>query len=350
MKIISFGFISILLIIIAAGVIIAPYFSVILLGAITAYILYPLVFRLKKIVRSPTIAIFISVILIISSFFVIANLIIQDAAPIITGISGLSGDITTVLETLKPQLEKLGLSKYITNTQEIITTLEIYAKNQLLENLKSLPGIMLDFLIYIFVTFYFLKDGISLKNKILAYIKTFQANDKKTAISIIEGLKNSFDVLFFAYITMSIFAALIAWIGFTLLGIPYALILSILIGIASFLPLIGMAWIYVPLAGYEYYIGNELLALYVLIFSIVCLNIIPDLILRPIIGAKIGKVHPLTILLGFFGGPALFGMIGFIFGPIILVVAETVIKSYINLKIENTPNKNIKSSKNKNND
>ena len=350
MKILSFEFISLFLIIIAAGLIISPYFNVILFGAITAYILHPLVFRLKKIVRSPTIAIFISVILIISSFFIIANLVIQDAAPIISGISGLSGDITTVLESLKPQLENLGLSKYITNTQEIITTLEIYAKNQLLENLKSLPGIMLDFLIYIFATFYFLKDGIIIKNKLFSYIKTLQINDKKTAISIIEGLKNSFDVLFFSYITMSILVVFIAWTGFTLLGVPYALILSILIGITSFLPLIGMAWIYVPLAGYEYYIGNELLALYVLIFSIVCLNIIPDLILRPLIGAKIGKVHPLTILLGFFGGPVLFGMIGFILGPIILVVAETVIKSYVNLKIENASNKNIKPAKTKKSD
>ena len=349
MKSLSFEFISLFLIIIVAGLIISPYFNVILLGAITAYILHPLVFRLKKIVRSPTIAIFISVILIISSFFVVANLVIQDAAPIISGISGLSGDITTVLESLKPQLENLGLSKYITNTQEIITTLEIYAKNQLLENLKSLPGIMLDFLIYVFATFYFLKDGAIIKNKLISYIQTLQVNDKKTAISIIEGLKNSFDVLFFAYITMSILSVLIAWAGFTLLGVPYALILSILLGVASFLPLIGMAWIYVPLAGYEYYIGNELLALYVLVFSIVCLNIIPDLILRPLIGAKIGKVHPLTILLGFFGGPVLFGMIGFILGPIILVVAETVIKSYINLKIENAQNKNIKPSKTKQN-
>ena len=184
MKILSFEFISLFLIIIAAGLIISPYFNVILFGAITAYILHPLVFRLKKIVRSPTIAIFISVILIISSFFIIANLVIQDAAPIISGISGLSGDITTVLESLKPQLENLGFSKYITNTQEIITTLEIYAKNQLLENLKSLPGIMLDFLIYIFATFYFLKDGIIIKNKLFSYIKTLQVNDKKTAISI----------------------------------------------------------------------------------------------------------------------------------------------------------------------
>ena len=103
-----------------------------------------------------------------------------------------------------------------------------------------------------------------------------------------------------------------------------------------------MPWIYVPLAGYEYYIGNELLAIYVLIFSIVGLNIVPDMIIRPIIGAKIGKVHPLTILLGFFGGPALFGMMGFIIGPIILVIAETVIRGYMDLKIETLKNTKMK--------
>ncbi|MCK4967624.1 MAG: AI-2E family transporter [Candidatus Aenigmarchaeota archaeon] len=334
MRLLSFEFIAIFIISILAALMISPYFSVLLLGSITAYILYPMVFSLKKIVRSYTIAIFISVMIIISIFFFITNLVIRDAAPLISGISGLAGDVTTVLETLKPQLENLGLSEYITNTQKIIATVETYAKTQLLENLKSLPGIMLNFLIYIFATFYFLKDGTKIKNKIYLYVQTLSLNDKKTATSIIDGLKNSFDVLFFSYITLSIFSVIIAWLGFTALGIPYALILSILIGIASFLPLIGMPWIYVPLAGYEYYIGNELTAIYVLIFSIVGLNIIPDMIIRPAIGAKIGNVHPLTILLGFFGGPVLFGMMGFIIGPIILVIAETVIRSYMDLKIE----------------
>ena len=60
-----------------------------------------------------------------------------------------------------------------------------------------------------------------------------QLNDKKTAISIIEGLKNSFDVLFFAYITMSILSVLIAWAGFTLLGSSIGLVLFAAIQVAQ---------------------------------------------------------------------------------------------------------------------
>ncbi len=334
MKLWSFEFTSLFLVSVAALLIILPFLNAVILGAITAYIMHPLVFGLKRFVRSYNLAVIITIFLIAASLFAFVNLVVRDATPVVSQISGLVDEVTKVLESLRPQLKSFGLSESLTNTQEIISLIETYAKEQILANLKSIPAILVNIVVYLFATYYFLKDGICLKNTIVKYVRTLPYRDCRTGLSIINGLKNSLEVLFFSYITMSVIMALVAWAGFELMGVPYAWILAVLIGITSFLPLIGMAWVYVPLAAYEYLIGNELIALYVLVFGVIVLNVIPDIFLRPYIGAKVGKVHPLTILLGFFGGPALFGMMGFIIGPIILVIAETAIRSYVEMNIK----------------
>ncbi len=334
MKLWSFEFTSLFLVSVAALLIILPFLNAVILGAITAYILHPLVFGLKRFVRSYNLAVIITIFLIAASLFAFVNLVVRDAAPVVSQISGLVDEVTKVLELLRPQLESFGLSESLTNTQELISLIETYAKEQIMANLKSIPAILVNIVVYLFATYYFLKDGIRLKNTIVKYVRTLPYRDCRTGLSIINGLKNSLEVLFFSYITMSVIMAAVAWVGFELMGVPYAWILAVLIGITSFLPLIGMAWVYVPLAAYEYLIGNELIALYVLVFGVLVLNVIPDIFLRPYIGAKVGKVHPLTILLGFFGGPALFGMMGFIIGPIILVIAETAIRSYVEMNIQ----------------
>ncbi|MCK5473791.1 MAG: AI-2E family transporter [Candidatus Aenigmarchaeota archaeon] len=334
MKVWSFEFISLFLVSLVSFLIILPFLNAVILGAITAYILHPLIFGLKRVVRSYNLAVIITIFLIAASLFAFVTLVVRDATPVVSQISGLVDEVTKVLELLRPTLESFGLSESLTNTQEIISLLETYIMDQIMANLKSIPTILVNIVVYLFATYYFLKDGIRLKNAIVKYIRTLPYRDCRTGLSMIYGLKNSLEVLFFSYITMSVIMAVVAWVGFELLGIPYAWILAVLIGLTSFLPLIGMAWVYVPLAAYEYLIGNELLALYVLVFGVLVLNVVPDIFLRPYIGAKVGKVHPLTILLGFFGGPVLFGMMGFIIGPIILVIAETAIRSYVDLSIK----------------
>jgi predicted PurR-regulated permease PerM len=46
-------------------------------------------------------------------------------------------------------------------------------------------------------------------------------------------------------------------------------------------------------------------------------------------GAKKSGVSALTILLGFFSGPVIFGAKGLLLGPILFVITETVIVEYM---------------------
>ena len=52
-----------------------------------------------------------------------------------------------------------------------------------------------------------------------------------------------------------------------------------------------------------------------------------DNILRPMLLSGGGKMHPLVAFIAVIGGLSAFGMIGFLLGPIIAVVGQTVIET-----------------------
>ena len=69
-------------------------------------------------------------------------------------------------------------------------------------------------------------------------------------------------------------------------------------------------------------------AIIVLVFGELFLVMIPDIYIRPNLAGKKGKVHPLIVLIGFLGGTLLWGLKGFVLGPLALGLAQAAIQSY----------------------
>ncbi len=51
-------------------------------------------------------------------------------------------------------------------------------------------------------------------------------------------------------------------------------------------------------------------------------------ILQPYLGEMKSGVNALTILLGFFSGPIIFGVKGLLLGPILFVITETILEEH----------------------
>lgn len=316
------------------AIMIMPFFMPMLLAAITAYVLYPLVNTFRKHLKSYHFALIISITMITAPFALLVIYSVNDISPLVHEVTGLSREINNILEPAQYYLAQYGLGKFAGNVQDAVTGLTEYMKTQLTSFMFTIPMLMLHFVIYLISTYYFLRDGSRVIQFFDRYINTLEYREKRMIQSVMTGLKNSFDVLFLSYITISVIVTITAWIGFTLLGIPYAAVLALLAGIFGFLPLLGIWVVYTCIGIYAFLRGDVTSALLVIGFGAIFLNIIPDLFIRPILGSKTGKVHPLTILIGFFGGPLVFGAIGFLIGPIVLVIVETVIVSYMKFNID----------------
>ncbi|HDS44735.1 MAG TPA: AI-2E family transporter [Methanomicrobia archaeon] len=187
------------------------------------------------------------------------------------------------------------------------------------------------------IAFYLLKDGAKLREWLT---DTFLGGNTEITQKFFDELDSGLHTVFFGNILTAIVTALIGAVAFTLLNlvapprlmIPYPILLAILCSICTFIPLIGMKLVYIPLAGYlvmQAYINGILfthwwfLLLFILVVSVV-VDFIPDTILRPFISRK--SLHSGTLLLAYIFGIAVFGFVGLFLGPIILITATQFLK------------------------
>ena len=103
--------------------------------------------------------------------------------------------------------------------------------------------------------------------------------------------------------------------AFAVLGLPNPVVWGTVTAIASVLPLVGSALVWVPGAIGLFAIGHPGQAVALAIFGAVVVSNI-DNVMRPIVSKRVGNLHPLTTLLGAFAGIQYIGLIGVLLGPL----------------------------------
>ena len=111
------------------------------------------------------------------------------------------------------------------------------------------------------------------------------------------------------------------------LKIDYPITMAIAIGFVDLLPLFGAGTVMLPWVVYLYFTGNLPLAIAVLVIWIIW-AIIKQIIEPKMVSNEMG-LHPLFTLLGMYAGFKLFGVLGLILGPIIILIFRNIFSSLI---------------------
>jgi sporulation integral membrane protein YtvI len=125
-------------------------------------------------------------------------------------------------------------------------------------------------------------------------------------------------------IIIMIIVALVCILGLTLLRSDYAVLLGIGIAIMDALPVIGSGMIFIPWA-IIMLMNSNIYAAAILITTYLLCQILREVLEPKLIGNRIG-IKPLYTLIAMYIGVKLFSFIGFILGPIGLVIITTVYK------------------------
>lgn len=201
--------------------------------------------------------------------------------------------------------------------------------------LSSLPSKFLDFFVMIFLMFFLFMDGKKLFEKVKNFLPMKLEHEKY----LINSLKETTDAVVFGQIFIAVLQGILAWIGFSLMGINNALLLGAFITFLGVIPFFGPTLVWVPLALYHVSVGFRtgessgiILGIIIAAYGAIVLGLVENLLKPKIIGDK-AKLHPALVFLGVLGGISLFGFIGFFLGPIILSVLSTLIRIYEKEKV-----------------
>ena len=196
--------------------------------------------------------------------------------------------------------------------------------NSLINFITSIPTIILYICITILSTFFISLD----KNKIMAFL---EQQFPKSWIKKVYNIKREMFNVLGSYIraqiilmTICFFELLISFniLSFLKFNLQYPLIFSIVICIIDALPILGAGAVLLPWSLISFVTGDINLGLALLIIYFLVLSV-RQMLEPKLISQNLG-VHPLVTLISMYSGFKFFGVIGFLIGPVVMIILKNV--------------------------
>ncbi len=127
-------------------------------------------------------------------------------------------------------------------------------------------------------------------------------------------------------IVTALVQAVLSGIGLAVAGVPSAILLTAIVFVLCLCQL-GPGLVLLPAIVWLFWRGDVLSGGVLLVFAIVILPL--DNLLRPILIRKGADIPLVLVFIGVIGGLLALGVIGLFIGPVILAVANTLLKSWI---------------------
>ncbi len=307
--------------------ILQPFYGAILWGIIAAIIFAPLCGWIARSVRWPVLAAPVTILVII--------------AIVILPLTMIAASLGREASNLYSKVQS-GEVDFIKNAQEVLDALPAWAKGWLgqfgLADLSSMrdgltSGLVkgsqviatqalnigsstFDFIIglgvMLYLLFFLLQDGDALLSRV------------RTAVPLREEQKHAlfsrFAVVVRATVRGGILVAVaqgaLGGLAFWFLGIHAPLLWAVIMAFLSLLPAIGAGLVWVPVAVYLLATGSTWQGVFLIVYGIFVIGLI-DNVLRPFLVGKGTKLPDYVVLISTLGGIEVFGLHGFVIGPVI---------------------------------
>jgi predicted PurR-regulated permease PerM len=181
-------------------------------------------------------------------------------------------------------------------------------------------GTVLRFFLMLFILFFMLRDGRGWFRRAMRLVPMEPAR-RKALFTRLGRVTRA--VVFGAGLTALAQGALVG-IGIAIADLPSPVVLGVLAGVSALLPFGGAAIVWLPAALYLFATQQYGWGVFMLAWGAVVS--ISDNFIRPIIISSQTPVPTLLVFLGVIGGVAAWGLIGFIVGPVLLVLATELFR------------------------
>jgi predicted PurR-regulated permease PerM len=253
---------------------------------------------------------------ILSLVYFVANLLLTEVPALISpdGVNSLQSFSISQTSTglLGPSLSGTLATLLGSVPDTIASDMGIAAKNGISDFVSSTPLYVTQIILLVFFTYYFFIDG---RDRIIRFVDIMPRRDI-TCYFLVE-LNLIYHVFFRVQFIIAVVSAILAIVGFLIIGVPYPVTWGIILGFFALLPELGPATLFVPMALY-YLIHHDIArALEIFVFGEIFLVIISEFILRPRLVLRGANVHPVMTILAFTAPIFVIGPPGIIVGPIV---------------------------------
>jgi len=171
---------------------------------------------------------------------------------------------------------------------------------------------VVSFFIMLYLLFFLLRDGRVLSQKIRAAVPLRDELQHNLFRKFAEVIRATVKGTIVVAIVQGFLGGLIFWI----LGIQAPVLWGVVMAFLSLLPAVGTGLVWVPVAIYLLATGSVWQGIVLVAYGILVIGLV-DNVLRPILVGKGTKMPDYVVLISTLGGMAIFGLNGFMIGPLI---------------------------------
>jgi sporulation integral membrane protein YtvI len=219
-----------------------------------------------------------------------------------------------VAEQLQGILES-GITSLAESVKDVLTAVSMYFLNVA----KAIPN-MLVFVVVFIISLYLM--SFQLPGLYQSFLNVFDKSSRPKVARVLTDLRRALVGFLFAQTLISFLTFLVTAAGLLFLRVDYPLAIALVIILVDILPILGTSAVFVPWIIYCLLAGNTQLAVGLLIL-LLFIMIFRRLIEPKIIGEAVG-IHALAALISMYIGFQLFGVIGLVLGPVVIIIYQAL--------------------------
>ncbi len=209
---------------------------------------------------------------------------------------------------------------------------------------SSVFSVLFDIVLSIVFAFYVLAQKEKLSKKIKSILYAVTEEEKADTIIRVATLSNSaFTKFVTGQFTEAIIIGVLCWIGMLILGMPYAAVISVVIGATALIPIFG-AFIGAAIGAILILAVDFMQAVWFIVFIIILQQIETNLIYPRVVGKSIG-LPGILVLASVTVGGAVFGFGGILLGIPVCSVIYCIFNEFVDKRIEDKGEKVAKKTK-----
>jgi predicted PurR-regulated permease PerM len=307
--------------IILAGIIILGCFLVYALGGLFSSILGAVVFYtifrpvyLHLVENKGWNKTLVAILIILTSFIVIIIPMMSLSIMVVGKIGSINKDSFNLQEWVSKIDDYTGYNFNQPHLAEnTLQKLGAYATELFPSILGSAANILITLLVMYFLMYFMFTQMREFEGGLLKYAPFREQHAVKFAVA----LRNSTYSNVLGQGIIALTQGTLLAIGFYAFGIPDPLFWGVIGTFISFLPIVGAPTLTIPAGIILIAGGHSLKGILLMAYGLLIIGNI-DNVLRMIINRRVGNTHPIISIIGVFIGIPLFGILGLVFGPLLL--------------------------------
>jgi predicted PurR-regulated permease PerM len=143
---------------------------------------------------------------------------------------------------------------------------------------------------------------------------------------LIEQTQDLVSASVIATLVIAVIQGSLGGVAFAILGLRSPVVWGVVMGVASFIPLVGTALVWLPAALWLLATGHVLQGVVLLGVGALISNV--DNVVRPLLLSGKSTMNGLLVFLSLMGGVSAFGFIGIVLGPLVAATVVALLETY----------------------